>query len=506
MTVAAPQKGCDRIDTIRPVAPQSGRRRSRLRLCLVGTDVAALALACLPWPMISHHGAGASLLLAALFIVVSLAAIDGQRLYLARVCAVRSVEIARLGRAMLLATGVVAIVTRSVTDVPLALVVAHGAVAFVCLVLGRRLFSAWLDGTRANGHNAHAVAFVGMNDEAAMLCRLLSDEPQLGYRVVGVVCPREALPPESDLRWLGPVERAADSLHAAGIDGVVLTVSALRPAERAQVIRSLLDAGVHVQVSIGLERVYWRRLRAVPLGHEPVFYLEPRNHAAWQAWVKRGFDVVFGTVALVLSLPIMAAAAIAILVTDGGGVIYRQTRVGRDGVPFQMLKLRTMTRDADDRLHELREHNERRDSPLFKMADDPRILPIGRLLRPIGLDELPQLWNVLRGEMTLVGPRPALPEECAEFDAELRARFCVRPGITGLWQLEARSNPSFELYRYLDLFYLENRSLIFDLAIMIATLELLLGKTLGMVRPHHSRRELRVPEVAREPTASLDAT
>ena len=160
----------------------------------------------------------------------------------------------------------------------------------------------------------------------------------------------------------------------------------------------------------------------------------------------------------------------AIKVHDRGPVIFSQERVGRNGVPFRILKLRTMVTDAEQRLVDLRERNER-SGPLFKLDHDPRVTPIGRLLRLTSLDELPQLWNVLRGEMSLVGPRPALPVEVASFDDELLERSRVLPGITGLWQVEARDNPSFDSYRRLDLFYVENWSITLDLVILLSTLE-----------------------------------
>jgi lipopolysaccharide/colanic/teichoic acid biosynthesis glycosyltransferase len=151
-------------------------------------------------------------------------------------------------------------------------------------------------------------------------------------------------------------------------------------------------------------------------------------------------------------------------------VFFRQQRVGRDGEPFTILKLRTMVVDAEARLAELVSQNQR-EGILFKLANDPRITPVGRILRATSLDELPQLINVVRGDMSLVGPRPALPVEVAQFDEELLARQRVRPGITGLWQVEARDSASFQAYQRLDLFYVENWSVSLDLAILLSTVQ-----------------------------------
>ena len=181
-----------------------------------------------------------------------------------------------------------------------------------------------------------------------------------------------------------------------------------------------------------------------------------------------------------LSVPLIVLAALLIKLEDGGPVIYRQERVGLRGRTFDVLKLRTMVPDASEKLAELKERNERH-GPLFKLAADPRVTRVGRFLRTTSIDELPQLINVLRGEMSIVGPRPALPSEFAQFDSDLIERAHVPPGITGLWQVEARDNPSFRAYRRLDLFYVDNWSVAFDLAIMAGTARLLLVRLVTAV-------------------------
>lgn len=170
-----------------------------------------------------------------------------------------------------------------------------------------------------------------------------------------------------------------------------------------------------------------------------------------------------------MSSPLFAAAAVAIKLSDRGPVLFRQVRVGQDGRSIVVFKLRTMVVDAEAKRAELQAHNQR-SGPLFK-ADgvDPRVTRVGRFLRASSLDELPQLINVLQGRMSMVGPRPALPDEVAQFDDALLDRLQVKPGVTGLWQLEARDNPSFHAYRRLDLFYVENWSLLLDLTVLLGT-------------------------------------
>jgi lipopolysaccharide/colanic/teichoic acid biosynthesis glycosyltransferase len=169
-----------------------------------------------------------------------------------------------------------------------------------------------------------------------------------------------------------------------------------------------------------------------------------------------------------LVLPVLVAAALAIKLDDGGPIVFRQRRVGRDGKPFTLLKLRTMVPNAEAYRADL-EHQNHRTGPLFKMVGDPRITRVGHFLRATSIDELPQLINIIRGDMSLVGPRPALPDEVAQFDVEHQERGTMMPGITGLWQVEGRDDPSFDSYRRLDLYYVENWSIGLDLAILLAT-------------------------------------
>jgi lipopolysaccharide/colanic/teichoic acid biosynthesis glycosyltransferase len=171
---------------------------------------------------------------------------------------------------------------------------------------------------------------------------------------------------------------------------------------------------------------------------------------------------------LLLTLPIVLVAAVAIKLDSKGPVLFRQVRVGKDGEPFEMIKLRSMVQDAEALRSELEELNERT-GPLFKMSADPRITRVGRLLRKTSIDELPQFWNVLRGEMSVVGPRPALPSEVEHWTPDLRERLRVLPGITGMWQVSGRAEADFELYRRLDLFYVDNWSLAHDLKIVAKT-------------------------------------
>jgi len=192
-----------------------------------------------------------------------------------------------------------------------------------------------------------------------------------------------------------------------------------------------------------------------------------------RAWAKRTLDVTLAAVVLVLVAPLLLLAMVAVRLETPGPAVFRQRRVGHHGRPFTMLKLRTMVDGAEAQRHQLLHRNEA-DGPLFKLRDDPRVTRFGRMLRKLSVDELPQLVNVLRGEMSLVGPRPALPDEVKAWAPELHRRLHVRPGITGLWQVSGRSDSSFDDYARCDLYYVENWSLGTDLSILARTVPLVL--------------------------------
>lgn len=193
----------------------------------------------------------------------------------------------------------------------------------------------------------------------------------------------------------------------------------------------------------------------------------------WQLNVKRGLDVVLGALLLVLLLPLIALTALLVATTTSGPVLYRQVRVGRDGRRFRMLKFRSMYSGADDHRGELAGRNEA-DGPVFKIRDDPRVTTVGRYIRKLSIDELPQLWNVVRGEMSLVGPRPPLPDEVDTYDWLQRRRLSVTPGLTCIWQVSGRSHVDFARWLEMDLEYIRSWSLRLDLVLLLRTVPVVL--------------------------------
>jgi exopolysaccharide biosynthesis polyprenyl glycosylphosphotransferase len=403
---------------------------------------------------------------AALVLLLSPALIAWSRLYVARYISSPADEARRLVMAAgLLTVATAALATLLKVDLSRAWVVTTFPCTLATLLVERAAVRRAFDRLRETGVRRRRVLIVGGNTEARALCHMLQRERRLGYEVIGFVDDeRQAV----GAPVLGPVADTLELVHLTGATGVVVAATAIDLATSNRLVRQLNDAGVHVELSSTLHDVAPNRLTVRPLGRFPVVYVEPVIRHGWRAVAKRCFDASLSFVGLVVAAPVLAMAAVAIKVDSRGPVLFRQERVGRDGRRFNVLKLRTMHVDAEERLQELLHLNEA-DGPLFKLRNDPRVTRVGRVLRKTSIDELPQLFNVLRNEMSLVGPRPALPREVAEWGPELHQRLRVLPGITGAWQVSGRSDASFDEYARLDLSYVDNWSLVTDLAILLKT-------------------------------------
>jgi exopolysaccharide biosynthesis polyprenyl glycosylphosphotransferase len=320
---------------------------------------------------------------------------------------------------------------------------------------------------RANRYQRRTLV-AGRGGSVDALSARLASEPGFGHSVVARIDSVD-------------VHEVVSRAHAAGVDTVMLAAEGPDRLDLAKLVRGVTNAGFDIDLVGGMTLVHPRRVHSVPFGHDMALRVRAVSLSRWQLWTKRPFDVAASTVLLVLLWPLMLVAMAAVKVSDGGPVLFHQERVGRDGRRFRMLKIRTMVIDAEARLPALASANQR-SGPLFKLADDPRVTRVGRLLRAASVDELPQLWNVIRGEMSLVGPRPALPSEVAAFAPDLLRRHTVPPGITGLWQVEARDLADFRAYEDSDLFYVENWSVALDLAILLRTAVAVGGRILRAAR------------------------
>lgn len=391
------------------------------------------------------------------------------RLYQSRFITRRTDEIRRIvdAGARTLATVVVVVYTFDLQVDRLWLLVT-GLVTVVALSTEREIVRRRFAARRSSGRLSRRVLLIGDNTESARFASMFAQEPGLGYAVVGQIDPATAKDP-NELTTMVLAAARADGAH-----GVIVATTAIDMQSSNRLVRDLVEAGIHVELSSTLADIASDRLTVRPLGQFPVVYIEPRRRHGWRASAKRLFDLSITTLALLALAPVFIVVSILIKLGSTGPVLFRQERVGRNSEPFKVLKFRTMVTNAEELLDELAEANEG-SGPLFKMKDDPRVTKIGAFLRKTSLDELPQLWNVVRNEMSLVGPRPALREEMAEWHPDLYARLNVKPGITGMWQVSGRSTTTFEEYTRLDLYYVDNWSLVVDVAILAKTIPAVLS-------------------------------
>ncbi len=322
---------------------------------------------------------------------------------------------------------------------------------------------------------------IGTNDDAVDVWTMLDTQPELGYEVRAIIGKPRHRPDWANLPRGWNLGQLPDIARQTDASGILVVANALSAAEFRRVIEISEANGLHVQVCPGFRGLATHRIRRIPMSGEAFLYVEPGRDPVWQLAVKRAIDIAGAALGLLLAAPILLLAWIAIRLEGGGPAIYRQVRIGLNEQPFLLYKLRSMALDADE-LVDAGLINDRTDGPLFKATRDPRVTRIGALLRAMSVDELPQLFNVLSGTMSLVGPRPALPHEVEQFDPELRRRHSVKPGITGLWQLEARDNPSFHPYRRLDLLYVDNWSVGLDLGILLSTVPKVLASAVRFLR------------------------
>lgn len=304
---------------------------------------------------------------------------------------------------------------------------------------------------------------------------LLTDLGSSGtHEVVAACLTRSAKEPLGLPTYVGFESSPAVARHHGADALVVLPGARLTPSEVRRLHWSLAGVGAELYLGTGLLDVEPQRTRVMSTAGLDVMHVSQPVLNGPRRLLKDVVERTVALVALVLALPVIGALAIAIRRETPGPALFRQERIGRNGVPFTMLKLRSMGVDAETTRNDLSEVNEK-DGVLFKIAQDPRVTPLGRRLRKYSLDELPQLWNVVRGDMSLVGPRPALPGEVARYDVDPRRRLVVKPGVTGLWQVSGRSDLTWAQSVRLDLRYVDNWSLRLDLSILVRTVQAVLG-------------------------------
>jgi exopolysaccharide biosynthesis polyprenyl glycosylphosphotransferase len=355
------------------------------------------------------------------------------------------------------------------------------ALAFLCgiplLAAGRSGLRAVVHRARSRGRWSHRVLIAGAASHVDEITSVFRRERWLGYDVVGSLVPggTSAVARPAGTPVLGSPGEAVQMTEAADADILFVAGGAFTSAEDLRRLAwQLEDDAVEVVVAPSVTDVAAERVRIRPVGGLPLIHLDRPTAVRASRSFKRIFDVLSAGAALLVLGPMMLAIAIRIRLHDGGPVLFRQTRIGRDGVAFTCLKFRTMVVDAERHLAQLQEA-QGFSGGLFKMREDPRVTGPGNWLRRYSLDELPQMINIVRGDMSLVGPRPPLRSEVDEYDDMALRRLRVRPGLTGLWQVSGRADLSWEESVRLDLYYVDNWSMLRDLSILGRTVSAVLA-------------------------------
>jgi len=346
------------------------------------------------------------------------------------------------------------------------------------LLAVRQLARRQLRAGRLRGRYMQRVLALGGHDSVRDLASSLLRDPGSGLRVIGACVPggwesRQPMP--GDVPVVGSLSSVGSAVRAVRADVVVVTASRGLTAESLKHLSYELEGtGVELLVSPALTNVTGNRITIRPVAGLPLLHVDEPELAGARRLVKASFDRGIAGLALLVLGPLLVVLALAVRLTSPGPAFFRQERCGRDGSTFLLWKLRTMTADAEARKQELMHLNEH-DGILFKIRADPRITPLGRRLRAWSLDELPQLVNVVRGQMSLVGPRPPLQSEVANYAGHAHRRLLVKPGITGLWQVSGRSDLSWDDTVRLDLQYVESWSLGLDVLIILKTVSTILS-------------------------------
>ncbi len=338
------------------------------------------------------------------------------------------------------------------------------------LLISRWAWRRWLHVRRRRGEFSFRVLIVGNSESVRELVISLAQRPDAGYRVVGALVTDgtsgtiEGVPATRVTRHT-LFARLGESLQ----DTVIVVGSEELSSSSINELSWHLDPGQQLVVAPQLVGVAGSRIHTRPVAGLPLIHVETPSYDGPKRFAKRAFDIVGSALLLIALSPLFIVTAVIIKASSAGPVFYRQERIGLSGEPFHILKFRSMVTNADAHLAALLAAQGNGDTPLFKVANDPRVTPIGRFIRRYSIDELPQLFNVFFGDMSLVGPRPQVDGEVRLYDSKASRRLAVKPGMSGLWQVSGRSDLSWEDAIRLDLYYVENWSITSDLVILLRT-------------------------------------
>ena len=352
-------------------------------------------------------------------------------------------------------------------------------VLIVTLLSGSRLIKRWVWGSlMRRGMGVDRMLIVGAGEVGRRLMRNIVAQPELGYRVIGFVDddPEKNRTDIGRFKALGEIDSLPRVVQEEGIDEVIITLHWIYHRRILGIMRQCERERVRARIVPDLFQLALSRVDIEDLGGITIIGVKEISITGWNLAFKRTSDIVLSLAVLVLLFPLMLLISVAIKLDSPGPVLFKQVRVGRDGRRFVFYKFRSMRQGAEEERPQLADLDETV-GPIFKIRRDPRCTRLGRFLRRTSLDELPQLYNVLRGEMSLVGPRPAIPVEVEQYQEWHRKRLEVSPGMTGLWQVSGRSQLTFDEMCLLDIYYLENWSPLLDLKIALKTIPAVLAGT-----------------------------
>jgi exopolysaccharide biosynthesis polyprenyl glycosylphosphotransferase len=343
--------------------------------------------------------------------------------------------------------------------------------AAIVLLCGARLIVAGAMGLLYRfGLGETRLLVVGSGRLGKMVMQHIAANPNLGYSIIGFLHDMNEAPSDfGRFKMLGTLEDIGPVIRSMQVDEVIIALPSNMHQYAIRSVKMCERLGTSFKLIPELYELSLSRIDMETMEGIPLIGIKQVSLNTLQRIITRLVDIVLSILGLVVGSPLWLFIAIAIRVTSAGPIVYRQTRVGLNGQHFITYKFRSMYQDADKRLVQLRSKNEV-SGPLFKMKDDPRRTPIGTFLRETSLDEIPQLFNVLKGEMSLVGPRPPLPGEVAQYEEWQKNRLAIKPGLTGLWQVRGRSDLSFDEGVLMDLYYIENWSLRLYFQILLRTI------------------------------------
>ncbi|MGN6445353.1 sugar transferase [Amnibacterium sp.] len=459
---------------------------------LVATDFAAIAVAVLtaqslrfndtPWHILSTLDVDGYPLIGIALGLVWMAMLAANRSREVRVLGAGASEYQRVAKATGVAFGAFAVIIVLLKpDIARGYLLIALPVGLLMLLVERFLWRSWLVARRREGLCLIGAVVVGNRQDVTRVTNDLIKHHHAGYRPIGVAY----------TDGTGGAEfAAADGRSVPLVDYGMLADTVRATHTRAVIVAGELPGGTEALQDLGwrlenskteliltshLTDVAGPRIHMRPVDGLPMLHVDLPLYAGLNHTIKRGIDLVLAGLAVLLLSPVLAAVALAVVLEDRGPVLFRQERVGVAGGSFTMFKFRSMAVDAEARLAQLVEQNEGA-GLLFKMKDDPRITRVGAFIRRYSLDELPQLFNVLNGSMSLIGPRPPLPREVAAYEGRVNRRLLIKPGITGLWQVSGRSNLSWEESVKLDLYYVENWSITTDFVILLKTVKAVVAR------------------------------